>query len=482
MHKLTKIVATIGPSTESVEMIEKLIETGANVIRFNLKHNELVWHEEIANRVRAASKKLNTPVGILIDLQGPEIRMMNPASEFEITMGQTMKIVKTEKEARDHARTIFLSHPHVLQYGRKGVKISIDDGRMEFVIKKADKNEWEVESLSDGVVKTRKTLNIPGENFPMDVLTDRDKQAVKMAAKLDAEYVALSFVRNGEDMKSLREEMKKSNYRAKIISKIETQMAIDNMDEILDASDGVMVARGDLGIELPYPQVPYYQKVLIKKCIERGIPVITATQMLQSMVDKPYPSRAEVSDIANAVFDNTDAVMLSEETASGKYPLKAVETQAKTASYIESHSVSDIRLANNFNIDDQETMVTDAAYNLLLRMDRKDERIGGFIVFTQTGRTARMISRYRPRVPIYAFTPDEHTSGMLTLSYAVYPIIQPDIYKKNHQVTADDVQEAIKYLTKKDLIKKDKYYIVLHGDAWMIEGKTSTIKIIAPQE
>jgi pyruvate kinase len=285
----------------------------------------------------------------------------------------------------------------------------------------------------------------------------------------------------GADMKSLRDEMKKRNYRARIIAKIETQMAIDNMDEILDASDGVMVARGDLGIELPYPQVPYYQKVLIKKCIERGIPVITATQMLQSMVDKPYPSRAEVSDIANAVFDNTDAVMLSEETASGKYPLKAVETQAKTASYIESHSVSDIRLANSFQIDDQETMVTDAAYNLLVRMDRKDAEIGGFIVFTQTGRTARMISRYRPRVPIYAFTPDEHISGMLTLSYAVYPVIQPEIYKRNSQVTAEDVQEAMKYLQKKDLVKKDKYYIVLHGDAWMIEGKTSTIKIIAPQ-
>ena len=181
MHKLTKIVATIGPSTESSAQIRELIKAGANVIRFNLKHNELSWHEDIALRVRKAAQELKTPIGILIDLQGPEIRMWNPQGEFEITQGQEMMVVHGEAEANELPRAIYLSHPHVLQYGKPGTHISIDDGRMEFVIKKADSKSWTVVSESDGVVKTRKTLNIPGQHFPMDVLTDRDCEAIKMA-------------------------------------------------------------------------------------------------------------------------------------------------------------------------------------------------------------------------------------------------------------------------------------------------------------
>lgn len=481
MQKLTKIVATVGPSTEDKAMLKQVIEHGANVIRFNLKHNDLSWHEEIANRVRVVASELKYPVGILMDLQGPEIRMINPLGEFEIKVGEKMRIVKTEKEANEGDKYLILSHPHVLKYGKKGTRISIDDGKLEFVIHTADEKSWTVISESDGVVKTRKTLNIPDEHFPMDVLTDRDLEAVKMSAKLNAEFVALSFVRDANDINSLRQEMAKYNYKAKIVAKIETKMAIANLDEILDASDAVMVARGDLGIELPYPQVPYYQKIMIKKCIERGIPVITATQMLQSMVDRPYASRAEISDVANAVYDNTDAVMLSEESAAGKYPLKAVEIQAKTVAYIESHKVMDIRLNNVFKIEDQEGMLTDAAYNLLLQFGKREGEIGGFIVFTQTGRTARMLSRYRPRVPIFAFTPDDHIMGMLTLNFGVYPLVQPDIYKKKSQVTNEDIQKALIYLEKKGLIDRSKYYILMHGDAWMIEGKMSTIKVISPK-
>lgn len=476
--KLTKIVATIGPACEAENTIAELIGLGVNIFRFNLKHNTLAWHGDGIKRVKKISEELRRPVGTLIDLQGPEIRIVIPGDQIELRRGE--KVLLAEK-VPTYAKGFTISAPDVIHHIEKGQKITVDDGRFEFTVEEKKHDVLTLKSHSEGIFKTRKSMNIPGIYFPIPVLTDHDKEAIAMGKKYHIEYVALSFVRQAKDIHDLRQELAKQGFTAKIVSKIETKMAIDNLDEIVASSDALMVARGDLGIELPLEQVPYYQKLMIKKCIERGIPVITATQMLESMIEVPYATRAEVSDIANAVFDYTDATMLSGETAYGKYPDKVVEIMSKTLSFSEKKRIEDTRALFTYHIADEEEMICDAAYNLYLQFSKKHDTVGGFVVFTHTGRTARKLSRYRPRVPIFAFTPDTQVRDSLTISYGVIPLLQPTIYKKNQQITKDNIVGAISWLQKKGLIQKDKYYFVLHGDIWKIEGKVSTIKVIPPQ-
>lgn len=474
MKKLTKIIATIGPVTDTPEKIQELIEKGVNIFRFNLKHSDLVWHSERIKRVQSVSKKMGIAVGTLIDLQGPEIRITIPQETFLLEKGETVII---EENPTGEIKSFSISHPNILQYLEKGQHIIVDDGKFEFEISKVEKNKIHLLSKSEGTFKTRKTLNIPGVYFPVPVLTDRDKEAIKMAKKDSVDFIALSFVRKAQDINDLKKIMKDHNVTAKVISKVETKMAIDNLDEIIEASDAIMVARGDLGIELPLVQVPYYQKIMIKKCIEVGKPVITATQMLESMVENPFATRAEISDIANAVYDFTDAIMLSGETAYGKYSEKAVETMRDTASFTEQKSLTDTRTLFHFAPLDQEDMVCNSAYSLLLQFLKREENVVGFIVFTQGGSTARKLSRFRPKVPIYAFSPTEEVLKSLTISFGVRPILQEKLQKKT-EVVKDDIKDAIHHLSKHTPIKKGDKFIVLHGDYWADTAGTSTVRIV----
>jgi pyruvate kinase len=313
----------------------------------------------------------------------------------------------------------------------------------------------------------------------MPVLTQKDIEAIQMARHNHVDFIALSFVRTAQDVLDLKKVLEENEVSARVISKIETRIALENLDEIIDSSDGIMVARGDLGIEIPMEQVPYYQKLMIKKCVEQGIPVITATQMLLSMAEKPYPTRAEVSDIANAVYDLTDTLMLSEESAMGQYPEKAVSMMAKTAEYCEQQDLlEDTRTIFSHEIIDVEEMLCDTAYNLYLQFLKKKEPFGGFIVFSQTGRTARKLSAYRPRVPIFTFTPDETVKGGLTMSFAVMPFVQPKLYETNRDVRPEDMKGAFDYLEKRELIDPGKNYVLLYGDNWRVAGSVSTIKVI----
>ena len=478
MDKFTKIIATIGPSLEDKDILRNLVNLGVNVFRFNLKHNDLSWHKEHINIIQEIAEDLNIHLGTLIDLQGPEIRTIIPSQEINVNIND---LVTLDKNPNTDEKSFTISRPELIQYLRKGQRLVADDGRMEFKVEKLDSSDRVVlKSLSQGVLKTRKTFNLPGVSYPIDVLTKNDLEALKMAAENKVDFVALSFVRDVNDIETLRKEMKKAGLSAKIIAKIETAMAIDNLDSIIGVSDGLMVARGDLAVELTPEQVPYYQKIIIEKCIRRGIPVITATQMLSSMVESPVASRADISDIANAVYDLTDAVMLSEETAVGKYVEKTVDIMAKTIKFTEKSQIFDTRNIYDYVLSDQEEMVSDAAYNLYLSLLRKNKDVGGFIVFTQAGRTARKISRYRPKVPIYAFVPEVHIGNSLTLLYGVVPFLQERIFQKNEQVSMEHIQSALSYLKEKKLIDKSKYYILLHGDIWMEEGKISTIKIVTP--
>ncbi|MDO8270149.1 MAG: pyruvate kinase [Candidatus Levybacteria bacterium] len=478
VKEFTKIIATIGPSSESPEMIEKLIEAGVNVFRFNLKHNELEWHKEKIQLVKDIADKMKVAIGTLIDLQGPEIRLITPEmGEVQITKGEELVIKK--RTADNH--TFCLTDDVVLSYMEEGQKIVVDDGKFQFEVVKASKDAVTLVSHSNGLLKTRKTLNVPGVYFPLAAITQRDKEAIKGFAKSPVDFVALSFVRTAQDVLDLKKFMQKEEFSGRVISKIETKLAIDNLDEIIDSSEGIMVARGDLGVELPIEQVPYYQKIMIKKCLERGFPVITATQMIHSMIERPYPTRAEISDIANAVFDLTDMVMLSEESAAGQYPLEAVTMMKKTLVFNEKHVlVRDTRTDFEFISVDAEEMLCDTAYNLYLQFRQKNFNFGGFVVFTESGRTARKLSRYRAEAPIFCFAPNEKVRDSLTVNYGVIPLLQQDVFKKGQPVKLEDMKNAISHLKIAGLFDKEKYYILLYGDNWNVEGRVSTVKVISP--
>jgi len=475
VEKLTKIVATIGPASDSEEKIEELIRAGVNVFRFNFKHSSVEWHSQRIERVQKVAEKLGANIATLIDLQGPSIRTNQENDELECSRGE--KLVFGEDVFSKHEKGISLSHPEVIEQLEDGQKLLVNDGLYSFRVKRESKKTYVI-AEQDAVLKNKRNVSIPGSTFTFPLLIERDFEGLQLAARTNIDFVALSFVRTGDDIKTLREEMKKYKLNAQIVAKIETQVALTNLDEIIEQTDCVMVARGDMGVELPFEQVPYYQKLMIKKCIEHGKPVITATQLLQSMIDSPLPTRAEVSDVANAIYDFTDAIMLSGETASGSFPVESVHVMSKTASYVEGKPMLlDARNHFTYETEDQEQVIADAAYTLFLKAKQQKKPIKGFIVFTLSGRTARLISRYRPEGPIFAFAPSQHVVNTLALSFGVEAFIQTDFEEKK-EITRAEIEQALTQLREKKLVSKGDRFILLHGDYWMVEGGTSTIKII----
>lgn len=472
--KLTKIVATIGPSSESEETIEKLIRAGVDIFRFNFKHNTVEWHAALIRRVNTVSQRIGVPVGTLIDLQGPGLRVQLPEETLKIKAGD---LIPFGEKALASKTGFSITHPHIIATLPDGEKILASDGAFTFFLRKKN-DEVFLESASHGVLKQRKSMNIPGVHYPLPILIDRDFEGLKLAQREEVDYVALSFVRNGEDIRTVREEMKKYQLRAKVIAKIETKKSIDNLDEIIELSDGIMVARGDLSVEIPMQEVPYYQKLMIKKAITRGIPVITATQMLESMIDEPLPTRAEISDIANSTYDLTDAVMLSAESATGAYPVEAVRMMASTVNFNEKKNTVDSRLRFNYPIFSRTAVMCDAAYGLYLRLrefEKKD--LAGILMFSQTGASVRLLSRYRPLLPVYAFVPDHSLRDELLINYGVFPFAQEDI-PVNEDVRQEEIVKAVTYLQELKHVKKGDILISLYGDRWAESGGTSTIKLI----
>ncbi len=385
--KLTKIVATIGPSCDSPEMIEALIQAGVNVFRFNFKHNTIEWHNDRIGRVNRIARQMKEPVGTLIDLQGPEIRVNMPKDEIAYEKDELLVF---GAEAFDGKKGFSISHPEIIRHLKNGQKVLAEDGIHVFFVEQKQGKTF-VRARDQGILKNRKNFNIPGADFPFPVLVERDFEGLKLAQRKEIDYVALSFVRSAQDIKVVRKEMEKFKVKAKIIAKIETEKALKDLGEIKRSSDGIMVARGDLGVEMPMEEVPYYQKLMIKQSINEGIPVITATQMLQSMIEDPQPTRAEISDIANATYDLTDAVMLSGETATGRYPEETVRIMAKTVAFNEKKNLVDSRKRFQFSLNDQEAILCDTAYGLHITCRERKLPIAGFLVFTHTRRTVRML-------------------------------------------------------------------------------------------
>lgn len=474
-NKLTKIIATIGPSSDSPELIEELINLGVNIFRFNFKHSDPEWHKIRIQRVQDVSFRVKEHVGILLDLQGPEVRLSMPVDQIEIEENE--KILLSNEIFNTNEKGMSFTDPEIINFLKEDQKILADDGLFEFVVKKEGEKTYLL-SKTSGTLLNKKTINIVNLDFDFPVIHDRDRNGLRLAKEFNLDFIALSFVKSASDLRELKKEMENIGLSAKIVAKIETPKAIANIDDIIDEADVIMIARGDLGVEMPAEEVPFYQKEIIKKCIQKGVPVITATQMLESMTQKPIPTRAEVSDVANAVYDFTDAVMLSGETANGKYPKEAVKTMSKVTSFSESKNRHlDIRRLFEYDLSDKSQMICDSAFNLYKALKAKDQIIKGFLVFTQSGKTARMLSRYRPHTPIFAFCPTENLVRKLNISFGVQPVFQKSLGEKD-EIGKDDIKNALATLAENGYCNEKDTFIVLHGDYWTSESGTSTIRIV----
>ncbi len=465
--KLTKIIATIGPVSDSEEKIADLIKTGVNVFRFNFKHNSVEWHSERIERVIKVAAKLGTTIGVLIDLQGPELRVNMPFEQIEFAKDE--KLIFGEEVFTTKEKGFSISHSQIISHLVPGQRLLAQDGQLEFKVVKEGLKTW-AQSLTDGVLKNRKNFNIPGADFPFPVLIDRDFDGLKLAALHAIDYIALSFVRSAEDIKIVKAEMKKYGINAQLIAKIEAQKALKHLDEIIAVADVVMVARGDLGVEIPLCEVPFYQKVIIKKCLEKGIPVITATQMLESMIDKPYPTRAEVSDIANACYDLSDAVMLSGESATGLYPKEAVAIMNQTVSFNETKFIRDNRLSFAYPVVNQEARLADAAYNYYLLSLPIKEKVVAFVILTNEIRVVRLLNRYRPKIPVFVLTSDKKVAEGLTIDHGVYGLFH------NHETGKIDDETIITLIRKNITIEKNDKIILMTSE--VKKDVIDSIKII----
>lgn len=471
MKKSTRIVATIGPATETEEIIRDLITAGMNVARFNTKHGTPEWHQVRMKRVRKVAEEMGISVGILLDLQGPEIRITLPTDEaFSVTQGD--EVTFTSDETNKTAKTPYIPQI-VVETLQVGHTISIDDGIGEFEVVHKKLNEMTCKALGDFTVKQRKTLNTPGILIDLPSLIPADLVQLDGASNDLVDFVGLSFVRNAQDIDILKTELKKRKLEAAIVAKIENQAAIENLEEILAVSDAVMVARGDLAVEVPFEELTHWQKLLITKSREKAIPVITATQMLKSMVENPVPTRAEVSDVANAIYDGTDAIMLSEETTIGKFPVKAVETQAKIASFNEQYARP---VPIKTHDTDESAYITHAAISLLEISNLSTNRINidKIVCLTETGQTARNIARFRPQVPVHALTSNKQTYRKMSLLYNV----TPHVVELLAGTSLESSTKILDSLSELGIAKSGENILLVHGTFWKKPGLTNTLSII----
>jgi len=471
MKKSTKIVATIGPATESEDTIKDLINAGMDVARFNTKHGTPEWHQERMKRVRKIAKDLGKSVGILLDLQGPEIRITLPTDE-SFAVKPLDKVTFTSDKNNKSPKTPYIPQI-VVDTLEIGHQISIDDGIGEFEVVEKHADYIVCAAKGHFEVKQRKTLNTPGILIDLPSLIPADLVQLDNANNELVDFVGLSFVRNAHDIQILRDELAKRKLTAAIVAKIENQAAIENLEEILDVSDAIMVARGDLAVEVPFEELTHWQKVLITKSRENAIPVITATQMLKSMVENPVPTRAEVSDVANAIYDGTDAIMLSEETTIGKFPVKAVETQAKIAAFNEQYAKPyPIKTSDK----DESAYITHATISLLeiSGLSTNKINIDKIVCLTETGQTARNISRFRPHVPVSALTSNLQTYRKMSLLYNVTPYIV-DYPTGEHLESSSKILNSLSEL---GIAKSGDSILLVHGTFWKKPGLTNTLSIL----
>jgi len=457
--KKAKIVATLGPS--SIDKIEEMIKEGVDVFRLNFSHADHKTHKASIKKIREIAKKLNSKTAILQDISGPKIRIGEIEGVLELKRGDKIRLVK--KRPRNKY-DLTLSYPEIIDHVKVGEYVFFADGSIRTKVIEKTPDYLVLEVKNEGVLSSRKGVNFPHSNLKISAITEKDKKDLVFGARNGVDIVAISFVNNKNDILLAKKILSENNANPWVIAKIETKKAVDNLDEILEVADGVMVARGDLGIEVGIEKVPVIQKKIIRRANKLKKPVITATQMLLSMVNSPFPTRAEVSDVANAVMDGSDAVMLSDETTVGKYPLKAVETLKKVI--IETQSI--YPYYKKYEIEDSDAIAASVA-DLCKGIEPK-----AIVSFTSSGTTVRSIAKYRPKPPIIAVTHSRETSRKLKVVWGVEEIIElPKI--KNPEKLIEKFKEIAK---REKLLNQGDKVIVTMGSIIGEEGTTNMIRVV----
>jgi pyruvate kinase len=456
IKKKTKIVATIGPATATEAKLEALLKAGLDVARINFSHGDFAEHQTKIDNLRNAVAKTGISCAILQDLAGPKIRI-GDFKEKEIVLKEGQSFTLTTNKVDGDENRVSVNYPLFAKEVSKGHSVFLNDGRQQLEILEVKGNDVVCKVVVGGAISGRRGVNLPHSDLSISSMTEKDHADIEFGVKNEVDFIALSFVRRASDIKELRDILNAKKCKAKIIAKIETPQALANIDEILKLTDGVMVARGDLAIEIPAENVPVAQKMLITKCNDLGKPVITATQMLESMVKSPVPTRAEVSDIANAIFDGTDAIMLSEETALGDFPVEAVKMMARVALKVESDHLYMKAEKAKRHMKGLATGVVDAVTSEAVDVA---DRIGAkcIVALTRSGFTATMVARYKPVQPLIAFTSDEVIARQLLLSFGCVPTIN-----KNFSTFIDALDEIRKFVLDNKIAKKGEKVVVVAG-------------------
>ena len=461
----TKIVATIGPASQSETVIRQLIHAGMNVARLNFSHGSYDEHAATIARIRNISEELDHPITLLQDLQGPKIRVgWLPQGEVHLEAGETV-LLTPNIESSEAPDVIPIDYPHLAKEARPGAQVLLDDGLLELEVKAIKNDQVECRVVVGGVLKNRKGVNFPNLNLSLPSLTIKDQQDLEFGIKQEVDWVCLSFVRGVEDIHHLKGFLQSRDANIPVIAKIEKPQAIEHLDALVEECDGLMVARGDLGVEIRPEKVPLLQKKIIQTCNRKGIPVITATQMLESMIHSPRPTRAEASDVANAIIDGTDAVMLSGESAVGDYPVQAVEMMARIAEQVEP----EIEFTNHPPAENTETHALSEALQCIDKMIN----LRCIASFTTTGYTARIASDERPKAPIVAFTPNLEVYHRLNLIWGVKPLLlQP-----KEEGLEPLIQEMESCLLERDLAHAGDKILILGGSPVQRTKGTNFLKI-----
>ncbi len=465
----TKIICTLGPATEDDEILRELMTEGMNVARFNFSHGDHAQHKRNMERVVKLREELGLPVATLLDTKGPEIRVKNFANDkIELVSGQNFTLTTDEVEGDENR--VSITYKNLINDVKVGNTILIDDGLIEMTIDELTDTDIICRVVNGGSVSNHKGVNVPRVNLSMPYISDTDRADIIFGIENDFDFIAASFVRTADDVLEIRKILDEYGcYDIRIISKIESMQGVDNIDEIIEASDGIMVARGDMGVEIPLEEVPVIQKMIIKKVLNAGKLVITATQMLDSMMKNPRPTRAEATDVANAIYDGTSAIMLSGETAAGKYPVESLRTMIKIAERAEN----DIDYVKRFfNRDRVQNPDITSAISHATCTTAIDLEASAIVTVTKSGQTARMISKYRPKCPIIGCTPVEKVSRQLNLSWGVTPIVIPE---ENN--TDDLFKHSVDAAKEAQYVNDGEVVVITAGVPLGVAGTTNLIKV-----
>jgi pyruvate kinase len=465
----TKIVCTIGPASESVDRLVALMNAGMNVARLNFSHGDHEEHGARIANIREAARRTGKTVGILLDTKGPEIRTGDMAEE-KVVLNAGQQLIISMKEVKGTAEKISVTYSGLAKDVHPGSKILLDDGLIELEVISRTDDEIVTKVLNSGELKSKKGVNVPGVSVNLPGITEKDAKDILFGIEQGIDFIAASFVRRASDVLEIRELLEKNHAgHIMIIPKIENREGVENIDEILSVSDGLMVARGDLGVEIPAEEVPLVQKMLIKKCNALGKPVITATQMLDSMQRNPRPTRAEASDVANAIFDGTDAIMLSGETAAGEYPIEAVKTMDRIA--FRTEQALNYRELYETRSRDSETTITDAIGQAVTNTALK-LKVSTIITATVSGHTAKVVSKYRPKALILAVTSTEEALRKLTLFWGVYPVLG-----KTAASTDEMLESAVDQALKSGFVHHGDLVVITAGVPVGEVGTTNLLKV-----